>query len=414
MEIPSPFTVTMLTAIKRRSSKAKKSNFRKVSEWLHLWLGLASGIIVFIVCFTGGLWVWRYEVWRYTEKHWYVEAQQKPYLPPSALVAKSRDYFKAHHIIDDTLTSLKYWKPGRSVTLTFSLPGQQQAEMFLNPYTGAVLKDQREQSAADKFFLLVRAGHRFLWLPKKVGSLVVGSACIIFVITMITGLIWWYPTKWTKKTAKDSFTVKWRAKWKRLNIDIHNVIGFYSVLFVLALTLSGIFFTFKWFENGAYKVLTWKSLSAEHIDPKSDTTERLARFAHPEDVVWNKLMRKYDGRFGSISINIPVKFSSAYETTVYFGDGNLLYNRAVSFFDQKTLQVLPPLMQHDQPYASLSAGEKLFRMNFDIHTGQILGLPTKILAFFACMIGASMPVTGFIIWNNRKWGRNKKKESKAN
>jgi len=398
----------MLTAIKRRNLKAKKSNFRKVSEWLHLWLGLTSGIIVFIVCFTGGLWVWRYEVWRYTEKHWFVEVQHKPYLPPSKLVARSRVYFKTHHIANDTLTSLKYWKPGRSVTLTFTLPGQQQAEMFLNPYTGAVLKDQREQSAADEFFLFVRAGHRFLWLPKKIGSPVVGSACIIFVITMITGLIWWYPTKWTKKAVKDSFTVKWRAKWKRLNIDIHNVIGLYSVLFVLALTLSGIFFSFEWFKKGAYQVLTWKTLSEKRIDAVSDTTVGQARFAHQEDVVWHKLIRKYDGSFGSIAINIPVKASSAYETTVYFGDGTLLYNRAVNFFDRKTLQVLPPVMQHDQPYEKLSAGEKLFRMNFDIHTGQILGLPTKILAFFACMIGASMPITGFIIWYNRKWGRSRK------
>jgi uncharacterized iron-regulated membrane protein len=395
----------MLTATKKRDPKAKKSTFRKVSEWLHLWLGLISGIIVFVVCFTGGIWVWRYEVYRFTERHWYVEAQQKPYLPPSVLAARSRAYFKTHSITNDTLTSLKYWKPGRSVSLNFSLPDKKQAAIFMNPYTGQIIKDQRERSAADNFFMFVRAGHRFFWLPQKIGSKVVGSACIIFVITIITGLIWWYPTKWTKKTAKDAFTVKWGAKWKRLNIDIHNVIGFYSVLFVLALTLSGIFYTFEWFEKGTYKALTWKTLNDEHIDPQSDTAVTVAKFAHPEDVIWNKLSRKYDGKFGSISMIIPDEPSAAYETTVNFGDGTLLYNSVVNFFDQKTLKELPPVTQHDQPYNNLSAGEKLFRMNFDIHTGQILGLPSKILAFFACIIGASMPITGFIIWYNRKWGK---------
>jgi uncharacterized iron-regulated membrane protein len=404
----------MLTATKRRSPKEKTSGFRKVSEWLHLWLGLTSGIIVFIVCFTGGIWVWRYEVWRFTEKHWYVQAQQKPYLPPSELIARSSAYFKNQHITNDTLTSIKYWKAGRSVTLNFTLPEQQQAEIYLNPYTGEILKDQREQSPADNFFVFVRAGHRFLWLPRNIGSPVVGSACIIFVITIITGLIWWYPKRWTKKTVKDSFTVKWRAKWKRLNIDIHNVIGFYSVLFILALTLSGIFFTFEWFQQGTYKVLTWKTLDEEHLDPRSDTTATIAKFIHPEDFIWNKLSRKHDGKFGSISINIPDKPSAAYEATVYFGDGTLLYNKAVNFFDQKMLTELSPLMQSDQPYNNLSTGEKLFRMNFDIHTGQILGLPTKILAFFACMIGASMPVTGFMIWYNRKWGSRKRRKKFVN
>lgn len=395
----------MLTATNKRDPKAKKSTFRKVSEWLHLWLGLISGIVVFIVCFTGGIWVWRYEVWRVTEKHQYVETQQKAYLKPSILIAKTKEYFNIHNITNDTLTGIRYWEPGRSVSLSFDLPEAQHAEIYLDPYTGEVLKDKRERSTAENFFMFVRAGHRFFWLPQKIGSPIVGSACIIFVITIITGLIWWYPSKWTKKTAQNAFTVKWGAKWKRLNIDIHNVIGFYSAMFVLVLTLTGIFYTFQWFENGTYKVLTGKTLNEEHIDPRSDSTLTAAKFVHPEDVIWNKLLRKYDGKFGSISISIPHEPSAAYESTVYFGDGNILYNRVTNFFDQKTLQEIPPVMQHDKPYANLATGEKVYRMTFDIHTGQILGLPTKILAFFACIIGASMPITGFIIWYNRKWGK---------
>lgn len=402
----------MLTSTNRRDPKAKKSTFREVSEWLHLWLGLGSGIIVFIVCFTGGIWVWRYEVWRVTEKHQYVEVQQKPYLQPSVLLAKSREYFKVHQIENDTLTGIRYWKPGRSVTLNFALPEKGRAAIYLNPYTGEILKDQREPSSWDKFFLVVRAGHRFLWLPQKIGSAIVGSACIIFVITMITGLIWWYPSKWTKKTVQNAFTIKWGAKWKRLNIDIHNVIGFYSVLFVLALTLSGIFFTFEWFEKGTYKVLTWKTMPEEKGDPQSDTTITTPKYTHPEDVIWSKLNGKYDGQYGSISMVIPHEPLAPYETIVFFGDGTIIYNKAVNFFDQKTLKELPPTIRHDTPYSKLSLGEKLFRMNFDIHTGQILGLPTKILAFFACMIGASMPITGFIIWYNRKWGNKKRRIKK--
>jgi uncharacterized iron-regulated membrane protein len=47
---------------------------------------------------------------------------------------------------------------------------------------------------------------------------------------------------------------------------------------------------------------------------------------------------------------------------------------------------------------------KLNDMNYDIHVGQILGLPGKIIAFVASLICASLPVTGFIIW----WGKHKK------
>jgi uncharacterized iron-regulated membrane protein len=49
-------------------------------------------------------------------------------------------------------------------------------------------------------------------------------------------------------------------------------------------------------------------------------------------------------------------------------------------------------------------------MNYDIHTGAILGLPGKFLAFFASLIAASLPVTGFMIW----MGRKKKKKASGN
>lgn len=43
-------------------------------------------------------------------------------------------------------------------------------------------------------------------------------------------------------------------------------------------------------------------------------------------------------------------------------------------------------------------GEKIIRLNYDIHTGAVLGLPGKIIAFLISLICASLPVTGFIIW----------------
>jgi uncharacterized iron-regulated membrane protein len=47
-------------------------------------------------------------------------------------------------------------------------------------------------------------------------------------------------------------------------------------------------------------------------------------------------------------------------------------------------------------------------MNYDIHTGAVLGLPGKILVFFAGLIIASLPITGFYIW----WGRKQKEKNK--
>ena len=57
-------------------------------------------------------------------------------------------------------------------------------------------------------------------------------------------------------------------------------------------------------------------------------------------------------------------------------------------------------------YANTSVADKMMRMNYDVHTGAILGITGKIMAFFASLIAASLPVTGFLIWR----GRRKKKK----
>jgi uncharacterized iron-regulated membrane protein len=39
--------------------------------------------------------------------------------------------------------------------------------------------------------------------------------------------------------------------------------------------------------------------------------------------------------------------------------------------------------------------------NLPIHTGAILGLPGKILAFLVSFVSATLPITGFLMW----WGK---------
>lgn len=48
-------------------------------------------------------------------------------------------------------------------------------------------------------------------------------------------------------------------------------------------------------------------------------------------------------------------------------------------------------------------------MNYDIHVGAIGGFAGKLIAFFASLIVASLPITGFLLWYGKAY---KKKQSK--
>ena len=72
-------------------------------------------------------------------------------------------------------------------------------------------------------------------------------------------------------------------------------------------------------------------------------------------------------------------------------------------FDQQTLKEISIKTPFSGKYIEANIPDKIRRMNYDIHVGSVLGLTGKFLAFFASLISASLPITGFIIW----WGKQK-------
>lgn len=54
-------------------------------------------------------------------------------------------------------------------------------------------------------------------------------------------------------------------------------------------------------------------------------------------------------------------------------------------------------------FANYGTADKIKHANRDLHTGQNFGILGKLLAFLASLFAASLPVTGFLIWYQRKY-----------
>jgi uncharacterized iron-regulated membrane protein len=94
-----------------------------------------------------------------------------------------------------------------------------------------------------------------------------------------------------------------------------------------------------------------------------------------------------------------------------FPNKGQFYNTIGYTFDQHSMKEFMRKDYYSIPFAEASFAQKLRKMNYDIHIGTILGFPGKVLAFLASLIGASLPITGFLIWYGRKF---KKKNPKYN
>ena len=359
---------------------------------MHLWLGLISGLLVFIIAITGCIYAFQEEIQDVTQPYRYVEKQDAAFLPPSVIQKITDDALPGKHI-----HGILYYRDGRAAkSIYYSFEEHYYYFVYVNPYTGEILKVKNE--FAD-FFRIVLDGHFYLWLPPEIGQPVVASSSLVFLVMLITGIVLWWPKN--KKSVRKKFTIKWDGKWRRKNYDLHSVLGFYASWLGLILVLTGLTWGCVWFRDGLFAVASGGKKFIEYYNPVSTPTgEALSTPAI--DRVWELMLKEYPNA-GWIEVHPPEEEHAAIAANAN-PDISTYWKIDYRYFDQYSLQELP--VDHVWNRFEESTGaELLMRMNYDIHVGAVLGLPGKVLAFLVSLTIASLPVTGVMVWI----GRGKKK-----
>ncbi len=375
-------------------------SIKKLAGKLHLWLGLSTGLVVFIISITGCFYAFQKEILDATEDFRFSEVKDMEVLPPSAFEEISKDRFPDHH-----LHAINYPGKGRSVeTIYYAFePVEYYFSVYHDPYTAEIIEVKDHEAS---FFHWILDGHYYLWLPPEIGQPVTAYSTLIFLIMIISGIILWWPKN--KAARKQRFWFKWKAstKWKRKNYDLHNIVGFYTSVFALILATTGIVFGIQWFAYIYYKGLGG-SKELNYITPPSSRYEQVAEQTPPIDKVWHKMLSEYPEAV-SIEVHTAESDTSAIAANANYKE-DMYWSTDYRYFDQNTLAEIPV----NHVYGRLKdadAADKLLRMNYDIHVGAILGLPGKIIAFIISLLCASLPVTGFMVWIGKK---NKKKRSEV-
>ena len=369
--------------------------FKKAIGKLHLWLGFTSGLVVVFLSITGCLLAFQKEIELLTVPYQFVAKQDKPFLAPSE-IKKITD----RTLPDKIVHGIAYGGPDKAIVASFYSLDYYYL-MYINPYTGEVLKTKNMD---DDFFRIVINGHFYLWLPPDIGQPVVASATLIFVVMMITGLILWWPKN--KSAAQQRFTIKWNAKWRRMNYDLHNVLGFYMTWIAIIIAATGLVFGFQWFAKSVYWVTSGGKQMTAFYMPVSDQLVNPTLDAPAIDILWTRMSKEYPSA-KVLEVHVPESDSAAIEVAAN-PDDDTYWQADYRYFDQYTLSEIPVTHVYGK-LENATAADKIARMNYDIHVGAVAGLPGKIMAFIASLICASLPVTGVYIW----WGRRKKQKNKV-
>jgi len=362
-------------------------NIRKLILQLHLWLGLVSGLVVFIVATTGALYVFEEEGRELFQQKYYhvVVPENATRLPLTQLT----DTFRIH-FPKEKPGSIR-WKESKDAAIIFFTKNKL---VSINPYTSTIAGIRNVNG---DFFTVVQKIHTELLLG-RVGKEIVKWNVLIFFIMCISGLVLWWPKQ--KRFFRQAVTINFKAKsWKRVNWDLHRVLGFYALLVLLIISMTGLFWTFD----------TAKGLVAL-------VTHSPAMDKEKEKVKVKPIPGKrfsLDEAYAYATTNYP----GASETFITPPADSMAPIRIVMRYPYTLVRkqntfILSPyngrLLKEDL-YTNYTAYDKVARSNYDFHTGRIraLGIGSKIIYFLAALMAASLPVTGFLIW----WG--KRKKSKA-
>lgn len=378
----------------KQPSKPKtkeKSRFSKINAWLHLWLGLASGIVVFIMGITGCILVFEHEIKELTSPWLKVEDQSPDkVLPPSKIYASVKNALPNKEIHG-------VWYNGLDKTIKVDI--ESDSLIYVNPYNGKItgMVDHED------FFHEIDEGHRYLWLGKEIGTTITSWATLIFFFLLISGIILWFPKKWNKTTINSSFKIKWNARFKRLNYDLHNVLGFYTLLLAFLIALTGLIMSFHWVRESTYWItggFTNEKEKKEVVATVKPDTLSKSKYdmLTSADLIFDKVRKEIaKHNTEAVIIHFPDEPKDNFYACTDMHNGNW----RDLYFDQKTLEMLPNSRKYigDEKFH-----DWMSRSNYSLHVGAIGGLTTKFIYFTASLICASLPITGFYIW----WGRKKK------
>lgn len=345
---------------------------------VHLWLGLASGLVVVVVSLTGCLYVFEEEIRdvTQTEQRFVKPQPQQPRQSVNAMLAGLAISFP-HEKPRQVRT---YAATNRAYVVHF----ENDKAVSWNPYTGRFTT----QYARQDWLAVVEKLHTSLLLG-EVGKWIIRVNILIFLALLITGLVLWWPK--AKAQLRQAFSLKWNASGKRLNYDLHNVGGFYASWFLLVITLTGMWWSFDWTKRAVY------FMTGSHYEkPKpvlSDTTRQLTRF--PAANAYQQATLAHPG-FNEVHLTLPKNAKEAVRVRLIY-PYNWFRKSNHLFFDQFSGRLLKTEL-----FTDYSAGDKVKHTNYDLHTGRLFGLPGKILAFLVSLFAASLPITGFYIWWNKR------------
>jgi len=252
------------------------------------------------------------------------------------------------------------------------------ATVYVNPYTGEILGARSGPTWLGQVHQL----HLRL-LAGSTGKTIVSWAGVLVLLLTISGVYLWWPVK--------RVGVNWRAAGRRRWFDLHNTIGILAFVFLLVVCLTGVVIGFESVTSPMFYRMT-NSQPYRFAVPV--TARPGARLLAPEAAV--DAARAAMPGAAPIAISAPNP-RSAYRVAMRFPEDLTPGGRTRVYVDPYSGAILQA-----ESSRTTAAGTRIVNTNRAIHTGDIFGLPSKVLMSLVSLAAVAQVVTGVTMWWKRR------------
>jgi uncharacterized iron-regulated membrane protein len=366
---------------------------RKIVYYVHLSLGLGAGYLIALIGLTGSAIVFGPEIDRRLNPHLLtIVPRGKPISPQAVLTAVRKAYpdeapllIHVPESLDETYEVRMNTKPGQEF--------YHQLLVYVHPYSGDILGARTRIGHLigflERLHIHLLIGQRMVG---RAGWYLVGTSGLLLVLLCLTGPLLWWPGR--RKIAL-GLTIKWAASWRRITFDLHRVAGLYPLVLLVIVAITGAAFSFYDYVKPALtRVLDGKA-AEEEMPPKSTAQSRALPLSL-DDLA----LRADQALPGAItqSLILPSRPEDAVLVVKRFPEEIGRYGRSDVWLDQYSGAVLRLVDSRAAPL-----GVRLLdHWTLPVHTGEVAGLPGRLLMCLAGLAPSVLFATGLVMWRNRR------------
>jgi uncharacterized iron-regulated membrane protein len=379
-----------------------KGDFRKSMKWLHTWVGLVVGWVLFFMFITGTTGYFYKEITRWMQPERPLILHE---ISNEALLDIGQAYLNKHA---KESTEWNIYLPNRrDQNLRVGWREKPEAGKKRGRFVTKILAVNNGVAVATRDTgggrLLYRMHYRLHYLSTKISYWIVGFCSMLMLLAVITGVVI------HKKIFTDFFT--FRAKKGLLGwLDIHNVFSVIALPFHFMITYSGLlFFLFTYMvlsTNIQTSELEFDEMRAE-IYPRATKVEpanipaamqKFSSLHKQTTAIWPSDTLEQVKIHAANDINANVVFVRTETDITYNHNDALRFNGVTG-----ELLTVP-----EREYTVAGSIQNGF---FSLHEGQFAGVIARWIYVITGLVGSAMIASGLILWTTKRKPQQMKKNT---